>query len=1155
MATLDSLKKTLREEVTSMVSSTKEKLTDTQYSAGFDILVRGSRKLTYQAFIFPELQQLLAPLIDSHGPISVLEIGPGPRSVLGFMPSQIKQAIKLYRAFEPNSLFASELETWLCPTMGEERPLPSLESPPRIDKISFVPGRITDNQKYDVVLFCHSMYGMEAKHKSITYALSLLAEQPESGVVIVFHRDVNLHLDGLVCQSSASFPDGMLLVPDDDAALDAFTRFIAGFAIQDHLEDNLIRAQWRRLCRGLARREKAYPNKLLFSSPNVMLTFTRHATALAELKVQVPLAKTPWTVKNWEARLHHTASVVRPANIHSVQQCVKWAISHKTNFTVVGGGHSGHCLWPNVVAIDMGAFNRVHIIHPQINGTAQQPNASPTPLLVAEAGCKTGDIVSKAMAAGLAIPLGSRPSVGAGLWLQGGIGHLARLHGLTCDAIVGAVIVKADFAEVCCVGNVPEQHRPAGCVRPRNEDDLLWALQGAGVNFGIVISVTFRTFAAPMYKVRNWIVPLSERNEARRQLDHFDEAIAATLPRSASVDAYLFCDNDQLHLGVTLLESSINPAKLGAPTTALSSVERILGPGECSKVVNSFELFDTEMYMSKMHGGHGGGKTSSFKRCLFLKAIGRADVAGVLMTALQNRPTPLCYMHLLHGGGAVRDVAAHDSAFGCRDWDFACVVTGVWPRSQDGTEVARAVVDWVYDTAQKLLPLSRGVYSADLGPDPRDAMFATRAFGPNRLRLAHLKRALDPYNVLANTCPLLEPPTKLKLVILVTGQSGVGKDHCATIWASVFNTHTQQSFETKVDSISNATKRMFAAATGADLQRLFTDRTYKEEHRQALTEFFHDQVRARPKLPEENFLALVHDALDVDVLLITGMREAAPVAALSHLIAGIRLFEVNVQASEAVRRERRGCNTHSNNDQAKTKGNSTQSSSFALKYCPDLIFENTTAENKNAEAFANRYLLPLMHHDLQRLADMVRSVPNFPRPGIDFRHVLGISQQKGGLTLCTSLLQSHFTGDWPSIDAIVSCEAGGFIFASALAGRVNLPLVLIREAGKLPPPTHSLIKFSSHISSPASDRPEEKKIEMDRHAVYPSSSVVIVDDVLATGKTLCAVLQLLEKAGVKPENMSIMVVAEFPLHGGRQLLRELGFGKVGVRSLLVFGGA
>ena len=76
------------------------------------------------------------------------------------------------------------------------------------------------------------------------------------------------------------------------------------------------------------------------------------------------------------------------------------------------------------------------------------------------------------MEAGVTVPLGASPSVGAGLWLQGGIGHLARLHGLPCDAIIGAVVVSVDSGQVLCIGHVPSQHRPTGAVIPEKEAEL-----------------------------------------------------------------------------------------------------------------------------------------------------------------------------------------------------------------------------------------------------------------------------------------------------------------------------------------------------------------------------------------------------------------------------------------------------------------------------------------------------------------------------------------------------------------------------------------------------------------------------------------------------------------------------------------------------------
>ncbi|KAK0751781.1 hypothetical protein B0T18DRAFT_444194 [Schizothecium vesticola] len=435
-----------------------------------------------------------------------------------------------------------------------------------------------------------------------------------------------------------------------------------------------------------------------------------------------------------------------------------------------------------------------------------------------------------------------------------------------------------------------------------------------------------------------------------------------------------------------------------AHTSVLAAV---LGPETSVQRVDDIGVFETDMYMSGMHGGHGGGKTSSFRRGVFLKDIGEAPIADVLVAAVATRPTLLCYLHLLHGGGAIRDVAADAAAFGCRDWDFACVVTGVWPRDQDGTEAARAAVGWVYRVVNELLPLtnssSSGVYGADLGPDPRDAPLAVRAFGPNGVRLGRLKQSLDPRNVLARACPLPRPPREPKLIVLVTSDHGAGKDYCADVWVSVL---TNQGLSARAISISEATKSEYAAATGANLERLLRDRDYKEAHRPALTAFFQFQVQRRPRLPEEHFL-----------------QDEAPVASLAHQVPRSRLLEVRIEASQETRWMRRrdwdtGRDSGGNEDEG---GHHPKSDSTPSNHRPCLVFHNDTNGHEAVQDFAERYLVPFFHEDRQRLARMVRRIPDFPREGIKFRHVLGIAQRPGGLALCTSLLGGHFAGNWAEL--------------------------------------------------------------------------------------------------------------------------------------------
>ncbi|KAF2819245.1 phosphoribosyl transferase domain protein [Ophiobolus disseminans] len=1121
MAALSHLKRALK-----AASSPHHALTDTQYATAFDALLQTSSHVAYRDFIFPELTRLFDTHFPEKDKIRVLEIGPGPKSVLAHLPLRLREQIGGYVAYEPNGEFAENLAR----ENGKGVELPGLVGAVNIRQQAFTLESDGDD-KFDVVLFCHSMYGMKPARGYIERALEMLTDD---GMVVVFHRDGVLDFEGLVCHDTTSFPTAVVRVADEDKALDVFAAFIAGGAV----DDEASRITWREVCRSLGRR---YHNQLEFSAPESMVAFSRHATALPELTAQVPLVEEVRKIKNGGARLQHPAGIVRPENIEQVQQCVQWAVKHKLSLTVVGGSHGGHCLRSNVVAVDMSELDQVYVLKAGEGIGEGGKGEDYGPLVVAEAGCTTGDIIRTTMAAGLTVPLGSRPSVGAGLWLQGGIGHLSRLHGLASDAIVRAVLISVATGEILRIGNVPSQHVPLGSLHPKDNDDLMWALKGAGTNFGIVLSVTLKAIPAPTYVTRNWTVPLDDGINGQLRIREFDDLVAGKLDRNRSADAYLYCEDGELRMGITMFETSAESVEKAKPAAIPEGA--IWGPKNEFKATDSVGLFDSEMYMFGMHGGHGGGKTSSFKRCIFLKDIGRTSIATRLLEAIEFRPSPFCYVHLLHGGGAVTDVASDATAFGCRDWDFACVITGVWPRDEgDDSELARSVKQWVYDVAGGLLPLSCGAYGADLGQDKRDAALAVKAFGPNLGRLTQLKKTHDPSSVLAYACPL-KATTAPRLIILATGGSGAGKDFCADVWRTLL---VKSGHSTSVVSISDATKREYAATTGANLHRLLEDRAYKEEHRPALTVFFQGQVQDRPNLPQEHFLDVVRGAASVEVLIITGMRDGAPVSSFSHLVPDSKMLEFRVCASAQTRQQRL---------KASSSGGVDRQTRVMVDYQPDFIFDNDTPGHEAAEYFATHHIIPCLHPDLEKLRDMVRSKPDFPRPNIDFRHVLGITQQPGGLALCTHLLQGLLAGGWSAVDAIVCCEVGGLVFASPLALQVGVSMVLIREAGKLPPPTLSVTKSVSHISALASGSSKERRIEIERDAIGRGAQVAVVDDVLATGETLCAVLQLLCESGVEQADVIVLVLAEFPVHRGRAMLRHRGFGQVGVRSLLVFGGA
>ncbi|ENH75414.1 hypothetical protein FOC1_g10002974 [Fusarium oxysporum f. sp. cubense race 1] len=386
MATLNALKKALKKVSD---EAPRKPLNDEEYGDGLSLFAQASGEQTYQkTFIIPQLSELIASL-SARDEISVLEIGPGPENVLGHLPAILRKRITKYVALEPSFQYTQSLTRWLSP-MEDERPLPSLKHS-LVRPAPFTP-ESCKGQNYDVILFCHSLYGMKRKEKIIRHTLKMLPKDPLGAI------------------------------KDDDEAIDSFARFIARYSLTDGKLYKIRQAKWRTICRELAGRDDDRPGHLMLSSTEIMIAITRHDTKLPELTALVPLVPRPYKVKNRQALYNSPA----------VQSCVRWALANKTSLEILGGGHSDHCLWPNVVSVEMGAFDKVYVVN-----TPQ--NADTDCWVVAEAGC-------------------SRPSVGAGFWLQGGIGHLVRHYGLACDAIVGAVMVDAISGQVLCIGHVPEHN-------------------------------------------------------------------------------------------------------------------------------------------------------------------------------------------------------------------------------------------------------------------------------------------------------------------------------------------------------------------------------------------------------------------------------------------------------------------------------------------------------------------------------------------------------------------------------------------------------------------------------------------------------------------------------------------------------------------------
>ncbi len=151
------------------------------------------------------------------------------------------------------------------------------------------------------------------------------------------------------------------------------------------------------------------------------------------------------------------------------------------------------------------------------------------------------------------------------------------------------------------------------------------------------------------------------------------------------------------------------------------------------------------------------------------------------------------------------------------------------------------------------------------------------------------------------------------------------------------------------------------------------------------------------------------------------------------------------------------------------------------------------------------------------LKSYIREVPDFPKPGILFYDITTLLKDKVGFaTLTDSLAQRFIVG--PRVDLVLGIEARGFIFGPALAYRLNAGFVPVRKPKKLPGET---AKWTYDLEY------GKDTLEIHRDAIQPGQSVIIVDDLLATGGTAKATTQLVESLGGKVASLAFIVELDF----------------------------
>lgn len=142
----------------------------------------------------------------------------------------------------------------------------------------------------------------------------------------------------------------------------------------------------------------------------------------------------------------------------------------------------------------------------------------------------------------------------------------------------------------------------------------------------------------------------------------------------------------------------------------------------------------------------------------------------------------------------------------------------------------------------------------------------------------------------------------------------------------------------------------------------------------------------------------------------------------------------------------------------------------------------------------------------------IRNIPNFPQKGVIFRDITPLLQKRDYFRKAVDRMAKPFQKQ--KIDMIVGIDARGFILAAALAYKLKTGLAIIRKEGKLPYKTISR-RYSLEYAS--------EVIEMHQDAIKPGQKVLLVDDVLATGGTMSATIELVKKLKGKIIGISFLI--------------------------------
>lgn len=409
------------------------------------------------------------------------------------------------------------------------------------------------------------------------------------------------------------------------------------------------------------------------------------------------------------------ACVVQPGSSNDISLALQYVRDHDLPFTVKGGGHSaaGYCLNSGGVVLDMALLSDMEL---------DRDNQ----ILRVGLGARWADVYDFLQSSATRlIPVGGAClTVGlGGFLLGGGYSFISRSYGMGCDNLLSVDLVTPDGVL---------HHLRDGVTDP-GEQDLWWACRGGGGNFGVAVKAELQLHqpAQPTMLVGE----ITYRLDAAQDVIGTYNQWTPKLPREMAAYGFLGNQPDPAEPGRMISAFRITAVYNGTHDHGIDLL------AEMRRLPSiKTELYDMPLpqWEDKIGMSTLVGDRQAYIRSGIMPAGGiSAEVIDIYQRFMADAPSPDSFVVWTHGGGAITDIAARDTAFVHREPGFIYELKSIWT----DPAAERDNIEWAYRFGEALASHFRGAYAGYI--DPLLADWPEKYYGDNYARLERIKRVVD----------------------------------------------------------------------------------------------------------------------------------------------------------------------------------------------------------------------------------------------------------------------------------------------------------------------------------------------------------------------------------------------------------------------------